>query len=547
MKSSTTLKFIFNSTKKRLPLIIGLVATSMIGALCSVLFALASRSVIDTATGADSSISFTLACVFMAGVIAVIIVMRALSKHFEQKASAMLDIDWKKKMFGSILRANYSSISAYHSGELINRMTMDARTVDDGLIKILPGFGNMIIRFVSAIVVMIALEPKLTLIICGVGLAAVLGTSALRRMIKTLHKSAASASGKIASLMQETAENLIVVQSLDTGTEIEKRSDKLLDERWQILKKRKNLGVLSSIGIGVMCYGLEFIALFWCAKALMRGETTFGTLTAIVQLVAQLETPFVNFSSILPSYISMLGSAERIAEICEVPSDMEAPMDGAQLYEKLQSIKSEDLFFAYPDTDKAYVIKKLNIEIKKGEFVAITGQSGAGKSTLLKLMMGIYPADTGRLFAQLEDGQVELSRKTRKLFAFVPQGNLLFSGTLRDNLLLTNPTATDEEIAKAIEVSDLSEFIASLPDGLDSVLGENAEGISEGQAQRVNIARGVLSGAPIMLLDEVSSALDADTEEKVLGNLSKLPNRTFVAVTHRPRALAYADSRIEIE
>ena len=220
-----------------------------------------------------------------------------------------------------------------------------------------------------------------------------------------------------------------------------------------------------------------------------------------------------------------------------------APMnqDAAAVYDKMEGICAADLCFSY---DRDQVFRGATFELPKGTFAVITGASGIGKSTLLKLLLGVFQPESGRLY--LHPGDLKLDRSTRAMFAYVPQGNLLLSGSLRENLTIVRPDATDAEISQAVYVSAMDEFLPQLPAGLDTVLGESGAGLSEGQAQRLAIARAVLGGAPILLLDECTSALDETTEQKVLRRIRALPGRTCIAVTHRPAAMALCDWQLEV-
>jgi ATP-binding cassette subfamily B protein len=260
--------------------------------------------------------------------------------------------------------------------------------------------------------------------------------------------------------------------------------------------------------------------------------------------VNQLQAPFVNLSGIMPQYLAMVASGERLMELEAIQGEPE-PVDAepAELYAEMETLGAEGMSFAY---DRDQVFREAEFVLPKGAFAVITGPSGIGKSTLLKLLLGVFRLDGGRLYLQHGTERTVLDRSTRRLFAYVPQGNLLFSGSIRDNLTIVRPRATQEELDRAVYVSCMDEFLPQLPRGLDTVLGESGAGLSEGQAQRLAIARAVLGGAPILLLDECTSALDERTEDQVLRRIRALPDRTTIAVTHRPAAIALCDWRLEV-
>ena len=331
---------------------------------------------------------------------------------------------------------------------------------------------------------------------------------------------------------------------MDLSREVERRADGLLDDRYAIQRKRKNISLITNTGVSTMYYGAGFLALSWCAGRLLMGQMSFGSLTAVIQLVNQLQAPFVNLSGVMPKYIAMIASAERLQELEAIQGEPEPIQENpGALYSAMQAIVARNLTFSY---DRDQILKGAEFSLPKGAFAVITGPSGIGKSTLLKLLLGVFRPEEGTLEIACSGERRILDRTMRQLFAYVPQGNLLLSGSLRDNLTIVNPRATEEELRRAIYVSAMDEFLPQLPQGLDTVLGESGAGLSEGQAQRLAIARAVLGGAPILLLDECTSALDGETEEKVLRRLRALPNRTCIAVTHRPAAIALCDWRLEV-
>ena len=293
--------------------------------------------------------------------------------------------------------------------------------------------------------------------------------------------------------------------------------------------------------------GSYYVALLWGAVGLASGNGfTFGQLTAFLQIVSQIRQPFVNASGLLPQYYNMLASAERIQELelLEDEPRLGQNCDPMDVYRRLVSLDARSVHFAYEEGHP--ILSGADFSLKKGEFVALVGYSGIGKSTLQKLMLGFYTPDSGEMKAKLTDGELVLGCETRSLFAYVPQTGLLLSGTIRENIAFCCGEVSDEAIWAAAEVADVADAIRKQPAGLDTVLGERGSGLSEGQLQRLAIARAVLCDAPVLLLDEATSALDEATEERVLKRLRALPNRTCLCITHRPAALEICDRVIRV-
>jgi len=547
-----TYKWILSRVKAFIPALIVISIIGIVASYLGVKYSLVMRDVIDTAIGGSGD-EFKHAIIVMVVFIAVLVVLKLINRNLTQVTAFKLNRMWKKEMLQVILDADYQKVSRYHSGNLLSRMSSDVRAVDAGLISFIPGVLALITRLITAIIVMGQLEPELTIVICIGGVLVVLASTVFRKRLKELHKLVQESNARLTSFIQETLERFHMIKALDVADEIETREDVLLEDRFKIQIRRKNLGLVASGGLSVICILAEFGILMWSVLQLRAGNITFGTLTAMVTLFAKLEAPFVKMSGVLPQYIAMMGSADRIREVYDLAEEeIEATagskkrrevVDGEKLYEAMTSLTAKDVWFKYADTaEEEYVIKKLDFEIQKGAFCAVTGSSGIGKSTLMKLLLGMCAPDRGTLKA----GDTELSRATRSLFAYVPQGNMLLSGSLRENLLLTKPDASDEEINAAIYVADMEDFVKELPEGLDTIIGENALGISEGQAQRVSIARAVLSGKRVILLDEATSALDAETEKRVLERIRALEGKTVIAVTHRMTAKEMSDYVIEM-
>ena len=535
--------WILRQIRKRIPAILLMTTAQVVHALFCVFFALGSRGVIDSAVAGDPA-AFARACMTQAGIISAILISLTVLRHLRDRLSADLERDWKQRLLHGLLHGDYAAVSGYHSAELLNRLNNDVAKVNDGVLSIIPSAAAMLTRLVAAVVVLGALDARFTGLIAGLGLVVILSTGLMRRRLKDLNKRVSEHDGKVSGFLQETMEKLLMVQAMDVSGEVERRADTMLDDRYAIQRKRKNVSLITNTGISLMSYGAGFLALCWCAWRLLNGQMTFGSLTAVIQLVNQLQTPFVNLSGILPQYVAMVASAERLMELEAIQGEPD-PLgeDPEVLYANMKSIDAMHLCFSY---DRDVVLNNASFSLPKGAFAVVTGPSGIGKSTLLKLLLGIFKPDRGGVYLRSRVDKIPFDRRTRRLFAYVPQGNLLFSGTVRENLTIVRPNATEAEIQNAVYVSAMEEFLPSLPNGLDTVLGESGAGLSEGQAQRLAIARAILGGAPILLLDECTSALDADTEKTVLRRLKALPGRTCIAVTHRHAAVELCDWRLDV-
>lgn len=544
MRKNFSFFWVIKKIRRRIPAIFIMTLAHIGQAVLGVIFALGTKKVIDSAISGIRE-DFLLSCLMQGGIIVGSLLCALLYRYFHDTLAAELDRDWKKHFLGKILHGNFSSVSSFHSAEIVNRLNNDVKTIDDGILSIIPNLSSMAARLVSAFAVLVAMEPLFgtAVLFCGIFFVAV--TAFIRKPLKVLHKKVSEADGKVSGIIQESSEKLLMIQAMDVSSEIEKRAEKLFGNRFSFQKKRRNLSLFANTSISFLSQAASFAALIWCSFNLLNGAMTFGSLTAITQLVSQLQMPLVGISGIIPQYIAMSAAAERLLEIENIESEPEPiEISPEDIYSKINCISGEGISFAY-DRDK--IFDGFSFSVPKNCFAAVTGPSGSGKSTLIKILLGIFVPSEGKVSFDCGNEKITVGRSTRKLFAYVPQGNLLLSGTLRDNLVITKPSASEEEISFALHISAMEDYLSSLPEGLDTVLGENGAGLSEGQAQRLAIARAVLSGAPILLLDECTSALDPETEIKVLERLHALPDRTCIAVTHRPAAMEICDVEIKIE
>lgn len=535
---TSTIPWVLGMVKNRVPNLIFLTLLSVAEGFLGVMFALGTQGVIDSAVQGQWN-ALLWACIRLGGLIGGTILCSVLTRHINDKLEADLDRDLKRRFMHRILHGEYGQISKFHSGDLVHRLNADIRVITDTLMHIFPNIASLCVRTFAVIGVLSGISPMFTLALLALSIFVSLGMLAMRRILKNLNKQINDSSGRISGFLQEIIEKLLIVQALDVAQMVETREEDLLERRWQLQKRRKNLNILSSSGISFLGYIVSFVTLVWCARRLMLGQMSFGALTSTTQLSKQLEMPMYILPSLMQQLISMSASAERLMELEKIEQVDEGNIpDAGALYDRVDALSAENLTFGYGESP---VLNHVHFIIPKGSLTVIMGPSGIGKSTLLKLLLGIYHPSAGTLSLQTSEGDIPITRKTRSLFSYVPQGNLLLSGTLRENLTFARPNAAEEEIQQAVYVSAMDDYVSQLPQGLDTYLGENAAGLSEGQAQRLSLARAILSQAPILLLDEVTSALDGETERKVLTRIRQLENRTCIAVTHRPAVLELAD------
>lgn len=546
MNKQTAKAWIYGIMRRDLWRIVLLSIISAVSSCSGIAFALLSRQVLDVATGAVQGTLW----IYSVGLIAVLaaqIGLDVLVSYITVWISGKLEMRVKDRIFASLFRKRFPDLRAYHSGDLMNRLTSDAHVVITEVVSLLPRAAALITRLAACTVVLLLMDWRFALILLVLGGGLMTFSRVYGKKMKQLHKACQETDGQARAYMQESLENWMVIQSFDGSRVVRRRLGERLKTHFRYLLRRNRWSNVSSATLRLGFSGSYYAALSWGALRLSLGTITYGTLTAFLQIVSQIRMPLMNASGLLPRYYNMLASAERLQELEQLPDEprLPAPPDVKQLYEQMQYLQAEHVSFAYEEEHP--VLTDADIRINRGEFVALVGFSGIGKSTLFKLLLGFYLPQGGEVKAVTMTETVPLGADTRRLFAYVPQQNMLLSGTVRDNIAQFAENPSDDAIWQAAETADIAEVIRQLPQGLDTVLGERGAGLSEGQLQRLAIARAVLSDAPVLLLDEVTSSLDEPTEERVLRNLRRLPGKTCVCISHRPAALAVCDRVIRVE
>ena len=539
----TYIAWIFQKIRRRFPLILTLTLFSVSLSLAGLGFAFCTRELINSAVGADlPRLRHVSVCMVALGLFQILgnLLLQFLSVNLQEG----IERDIKRSVLGCILRSEYSAISHHHSGDLLERMESDGGNILNGVMYLTSGLAGMLTSLVGSAAALLMLAPSFTLA-CAVLLFAISSSSLLfSRRLKELSIRTSEANGRVRGFLQESISSLMVIQALDAAPEMERRSEQALDRRWRVRREWRNISILSRTGPESIDNLSYLLALLWSAWRLLSGAITYGDVTVMLAMIARVRSSAELLSNVVPRWLSVAASCDRLMELEALPRQPDPDAQKVRaLYGSITGFSARQLCFAY---DRDPVMQDVSLTIPKGGLTVIIGQSGIGKSTLLKLLLGLYRPNSGTLSIDTPTGPIPVDRSTRSLFSYVPQGNYLLSGTLRENLTFVNPDATEEEIRSALYVSALDTYVAALPMGLETVLMENGAGFSEGQAQRLSLARAILSGAPVLLLDEVTSALDEATEAAVLERITALPGKTCIAVTHRPAALALADRIIEV-
>ena len=408
----------------------------------------------------------------------------------------------------------------------------------------------MAVKIIGALTVIFYIEPRFAFVLIPGGIFLTLFTYGFRKISKRLHKQVQEADGKLRVFLQESLSNMMVVRSFAREEFFKEQSWERMEKHKEKRLKKTSFSNVCMAGFGVIMNGAYVIGAAYCGYGILKGRLTYGTLLAVLQLIGQIQNPFANITGYLTRYYAMCGSAERLKEIEGNEKIIsEEAKDVRLFYEtRLQGIYLKNVKFAYPyekQEERNVIFNDVSFSVRKGEYIALTGPSGCGKSTILKLLLCLYDPDEGERILETDIEQILLTVEYRKLFAYVPQENYLMNGTIRECVVFgEQEKIDDEEVWKALRIACGETFVRNLPNGLDTLLGERGSGLSEGQMQRIAIARAVFSKRPILLLDESTSALDAQTEKQLLANLQSITDKTVFIVTHRPEALSICDKEL---
>ncbi len=447
----------------------------------------------------------------------------------------------QQRILDRILRSEWHSKEKRHSGDVINRLSVDVNNVINFLTEILPSSVSTLTLFLGAFIYLYMLDKLLSIIlVIMIPVVALLSRLYMNKM-RDLSKDVRASDSKIQSVLTETVQNRMLIKIMESDDAMIDKLENTQVEYRQNVVRRTWFSVIANF---ILNFGFSLgylIAFLWGAIRLSNHTLTFGGMTAFLQLVNRVQYPARNLTKLIPEFVYVFTSAERLMELEDNPMEEQ----GSPVYVKGPcGVKLEDVSFSYEDGTK--VIDDLSFDFKPGSCTAILGETGAGKTTLVRMILALMKPQDGKVLIYNKREEKPLSPLMRCNFVYVPQGNTMLSGTIRDNLLLGKLNATDEELVEALKTS-CADFVLDLPEGLDTVCSESGGGLSEGQAQRIAIARALLRDRSIMLFDEATSALDPETERKLLKNILEKHDKTVIFITHRPAVIDYCNQTLKIE
>ena len=528
------------------PMLTGAVLCQLVLVGIALCYVYISKSLVDVASGVGEGGARELVLLGCAMVLTILlrIGFQSCISYIESKAEIKIANSLRQREFDKLMHLKSDYRKHWHSGDLVNRMQSDVSAVASSIGRVIPNLTGAVLKFSAAFAYMLVLEARLAWLLVLVIPVGVFGGRFVLRRTRALTLAVREGDGKVQSHVQESVQHLPVIQGLEYGANSSSELEMIQDDFYSKIMRRTRFSIVARI-LTALAFSLGYaIAFLWGVRGIWLGSVSFGLMTAFLQLVGQIQRPLLEMSEQLPSLFHCSASIDRLMEIEAMPGEEEGE---ALMMDGIAGVRLENLSFHYPD-GKEMIFDNFSHDFKPGSRTAVIGETGIGKSTLIKLLMSLLQADSGRItLYDLKGDCAEASSRTRCNMVYVPQGNTLFSGSIRENLLMGKPDADESQMREALHRA-AADFVDRMPEGLDSQCFEAGGGLSEGQAQRIAIARALLRPGSILLLDEFSSALDPETEELLLERLNDgSSDKTMIFITHRERVADYCDSILRLD
>lgn len=556
------IKWMGSYAKPAIPFLIFSIVVNVIFALIGIYNVTVSKSLIDSAISGDSEGTIRWLIVML--VITLISMLSSpITSFMSTHSSTKLTQNIQRKIYQHIQCSDWLEQSKFHSVSLLTRVTSDVSNISSAILGTIPSLVSLTVTLFGSFYTLISWAPSIAFAAVFIGPFLILVGKYFSSKLKDLYKEAQEEDIKYRSFMQESIQNMMIVKTFCMEKVNMHRLIEIQNNKYKIAMRNTRLSTMTSMSMS-LCSSIAYFTIFtWGVLNIAKGITTYGTFTGMLQLYSKVQAPFSSLASMIPGLISTLAAAERLMEIGSIPVEKmadEKELDNITSLEiALDSISNkvssnfnkpnivfDNVSFAYKANNN--ILNNINLTIDSEETIAFVGPSGEGKTTIIRLILSLINPTEGNVL--LSEGNLvkEINRNYRELISYVPQGNTLFSGSIRDNLKYGNPNASDDEIKAALSNACALDFVNELEDGLDTMIGEKGVGISEGQAQRIAIARSFLRERPILILDEATSALDPETEVNVLKAVRALPTKpTCIIITHRPSALNICNRIIKLE
>ncbi|MGN1195902.1 MAG: ABC transporter ATP-binding protein [Acutalibacteraceae bacterium] len=513
-------------------IVLGFVATAF-GLGGSVL----SKKLINAVTGVDKSSLLTLGCLYVGFGVASVILNAVLSR-ISAVSSTNVTKNIRHDVYTRVMSAKWQDFVSFRSGDILNRVNNDVSTVSTSVLNWLPTFITKFFQFICAFFLILHYDKTMALIALLGTPVTVLASAVFVSKIRDSTKKVRSASSELVAFLSETFRGIHNIKAFDLKADFDVRFKLVQSTLTKALLTQNKISVVSSIGVSLLGLLVSYSCFGWAVYRLWAGAIDFGTMAMFMQLASVLSGAFGSIVSLIPNAVNSAVAARRLMEITQLETEKS---DNAETERFINDNKNKGVGVVISDVDFAYeknepVLHDVNIHADPGEIVALVGVSGAGKTTILRLLLSLVePASGNAYLCGKQDGEkLLISASTRRAFAYVPQGHSLFSGSIADNMRMIRPGASDDEIVNALKTACAYDFVSKMPNGINTLLGEDNFGLSEGQAQRIAIARAVLSDSPVILLDESTSAIDLVTEKKLLENIKSLSKKkTCIIITHK--------------